>query len=163
LYVPLFSDATVCDPNQLAHVVVLQNRAKSNRTRGACAQTHAQRTQVVCKFRRIVPALISKLFLLLPHVPVASLLLPLILSRLRRFITLGARRKHTQASSQERRDAKLAQNILPFRNRGNLLLCTLLFGNVAVNCLLSIIMADLTSVLLLIQVLAIVAKSSGLF
>ena len=50
-----------------------------------------------------------------------------------------------KASARERRDAQLAQNILPFRNRGNLLLCTLLFGNVAVNCMLSILMADMTS------------------
>jgi metal transporter CNNM len=50
-----------------------------------------------------------------------------------------------EASKQERRDAELAQNIVPFRKRGNLLLCTLLFGNVAVNCILSIVMADLTS------------------
>ncbi|EKX51381.1 hypothetical protein GUITHDRAFT_65872 [Guillardia theta CCMP2712] len=42
-------------------------------------------------------------------------------------------------------DARYARRIQPFRKRGNLLLCTLLFGNVAVNCLLSIIMADMTS------------------
>eukprot|EP00290_Baffinella_frigidus_P002445 CAMPEP_0180186904 /NCGR_PEP_ID=MMETSP0986-20121125/43239_1 /TAXON_ID=697907 /ORGANISM="non described non described, Strain CCMP2293" /LENGTH=692 /DNA_ID=CAMNT_0022140953 /DNA_START=14 /DNA_END=2093 /DNA_ORIENTATION=+ len=50
-----------------------------------------------------------------------------------------------EASAQERKDAGHAQRIYPFRKRGNLLLCTLLFGNVAVNCLLSIILANLTS------------------
>jgi hypothetical protein len=39
-------------------------------------------------------------------------------------------------------DAEYAKRIYPVREKGNLLLCTLLLGNVAVNSLLSIILAD---------------------
>lgn len=39
-------------------------------------------------------------------------------------------------------DAEYAKRIYPVRAKGNLLLCTLLLGNVAVNALLSIILAD---------------------
>ena len=39
-------------------------------------------------------------------------------------------------------DAEYAKRIYPVRSNGNLLLCTLLLGNVAVNSLLSIILAD---------------------
>lgn len=51
-------------------------------------------------------------------------------------------------SAGDYKQKKYAQRIYPLRKRGNLLLCTLLLGNVAVNSLLSIIMADLTSGLL---------------
>jgi metal transporter CNNM len=42
-------------------------------------------------------------------------------------------------------DSKYAKRIYPLRKRGNLLLCVLLLGNVAVNALLSILLADKTS------------------
>ncbi|KAL7466285.1 hypothetical protein ACHAXS_006590 [Conticribra weissflogii] len=49
------------------------------------------------------------------------------------------------ANSDDPRMARAAKAIYPVRLNGNLLLCTLLLGNVGVNSLLSIIMADLTS------------------
>eukprot|EP00004_Rigifila_ramosa_P006794 TRINITY_DN17715_c0_g1_i1.p1 TRINITY_DN17715_c0_g1~~TRINITY_DN17715_c0_g1_i1.p1 ORF type:complete len:439 (-),score=129.85 TRINITY_DN17715_c0_g1_i1:36-1283(-) len=42
-------------------------------------------------------------------------------------------------------DQRMAAKIKPVRKHGNLLLCTLLLGNVAVNSLLSILMAGITS------------------
>lgn len=49
------------------------------------------------------------------------------------------------ASAEERRDSEAARRIIPLRKKGNLLLTTLLLGNVSVNSLTSILMADLTS------------------
>lgn len=42
-------------------------------------------------------------------------------------------------------EKKYATRILPIRSHGNWLLCTLLLGNVAVNAMLSILLADMTS------------------
>jgi len=49
------------------------------------------------------------------------------------------------ASDDEKTNAMNAKRIYPVRNNGNLLLTTLLFGNVAVNSLLAILMAHMTS------------------
>jgi metal transporter CNNM len=45
-------------------------------------------------------------------------------------------------SGEDRQNAEYAKKIYPVRQDGNLLLCTLLLGNVAVNTLLSILLAD---------------------
>lgn len=45
-------------------------------------------------------------------------------------------------SGDNERNAHAARTIYPIRKNGNLLLCTLLFGNVAINALLSILLAD---------------------
>lgn len=49
---------------------------------------------------------------------------------------------------ESRRQAHYARKIAPLRRKGNLLLTTLLIGNVAVNAALSIVLSDLTDGLL---------------
>ncbi|POM80769.1 Metal transporter [Phytophthora palmivora] len=49
------------------------------------------------------------------------------------------------ATETERMNSEAAKKVIPLRRNGNLLLTTLLLGNVAVNVLTSIITADLTS------------------
>ncbi|ETW01998.1 hypothetical protein H310_06516 [Aphanomyces invadans] len=50
-----------------------------------------------------------------------------------------------KATVEERINAKHARKIRPIRQDGHLLLTTLLFGNVAVNSIMAILMADMTS------------------
>jgi metal transporter CNNM len=49
------------------------------------------------------------------------------------------------ANPEEEQEAAYARKIEPLRKRGNLLLCAILLGNVAVNSLLSILMANMSS------------------
>ena len=46
-------------------------------------------------------------------------------------------------TKDDEKEGALARKLLPLRRRGNLLLCAILLGNVMVNSLLSILMADI--------------------
>ena len=46
-------------------------------------------------------------------------------------------------SAADEKEGRYARKLLPLRRRGNLLLCAILIGNVLVNSLLSILMADI--------------------
>ena len=46
-------------------------------------------------------------------------------------------------SKEDEKEGAHARKLLPLRRRGNLLLCAILLGNVMVNSLLSILMADI--------------------
>lgn len=59
-------------------------------------------------------------------------------------VAIGAGER-PDATDDERAKAKAARRVMPVRADGNLLLTTLVLGTVAVNSLLSILMADLTS------------------
>ena len=46
-------------------------------------------------------------------------------------------------TKEDEKEGRLARKLIPLRKRGNLLLCSILLGNVMVNSLLSILMADI--------------------
>ena len=58
------------------------------------------------------------------------------------FLSLDITGLEIVMSGEDRQNAEYAKRIYPIRQDGNLLLCTMVLGNVAVNALLSILLAD---------------------
>lgn len=64
--------------------------------------------------------------------------------RIRRLFGLGVNELRIIMRGDRKEEAAQAAAILPIRQKGNQLLCTILLGNVAVNSMVAILMADLT-------------------